>query len=112
MTDHDVDARLTALEEQLASLRSELLEGQLDEWKTRIDQLEVQAHLGQMEARDEVEPFLELLRNRLLEARTQIDRMGGAAGDAMSSVSDGVKGAFDDLRQALSDAADRLTSGR
>jgi hypothetical protein len=110
MSDQDVEARLSALEEQLASLRSELAEGQLEEWKTRIDQLEVQAHLGQMEARDEVEPFLDLMRNRWLEARSQMDRMGGAAGDAVSSLSDGVKGAFEDLRQALSDAADRLTA--
>jgi hypothetical protein len=62
-----------------------------------------------MEARGEIEPLLEQLRNRYLDARSQIDRMGGAAGDAVGTVTDGMRSAFDDLRKALSDAADRLT---
>lgn len=112
MSDQDLEARVAALEEQLHALRSELVEGQLDDWKARIDQLEVQAHLGQMEARGEIEPLLEQMRNRLLDARQQLDRVGGAAGDAVSTVSDGVKSALDDLRKALSDAAERITPGR
>lgn len=112
MSDQDLEARVAALEEQLHTLRSELVEGQLDDWKARIDQLEVQAHLGQMEARGEIEPLLEQMRNRLLDARQQLDRMGGAAGDAVATVSDGVKSALDDLRKALSDAAERITPGR
>jgi O-succinylbenzoate synthase len=112
MADQDLEARVKALEEQMSSLRTEMVEGQLEEWKARIDQLEVQAHLGQMEARGEIEPLLELMRNRLLDARQQLDRVGGAAGDAVASVSDGVKSALDDLRKALADAADRLTPRR
>lgn len=112
MSDQDLEARVKALEDQLAQLRSELMEGQLDEWKARIDQLEVQAHLGQMDAAGQLEPLLEQLRNRWLDARTQLDRLGGAAGDAVSSVSDGVRSAMDDLRKALSDAADRLVPNR
>jgi len=112
MSDQDLEARVAALEEQLHALRSELVEGQLDDWKARIDQLEVQAHLGQMEARGEIEPLLEQMRNRLLDARQQLDRVGGAAGDAVGSLSDGVKSAVDDLRKALSDAAERITPKR
>lgn len=112
MSDQDLDSRVKALEDQLAQLRAELMEGQLDEWKARIDQLEVQAHLGQMEATGQIEPLLEQLRNRWLDAREQVDRVGGAAGDAMASVSDGVRSAMDDLRKALSDAADRLVPNR
>lgn len=112
MDDQDLAARVAALEEQIASLREQLLEGQLEEWKSRIDQLELQAHLGEMEARGEIEPLLEQLRNRWLDARAQLDRVGGRAGDAVSTVTDGVRSAFDDLRTALSDAAERITPRR
>jgi hypothetical protein len=112
MSGHDLEGRVAALEQQLAALREQLLEGQLDEWKSRIDQLEVQLHLGEMDARGEVEPLLEQLRNRWLDARSQLDRVGGAAGGAVSTVGEGVRSTFDDLRRSLSDAADRLTPKR
>jgi hypothetical protein len=119
MADHDLTARVTALEEQLASLRQQLAESELDDWKARIDHLEVQLHLGEMGARDQIAPLIEQLRNRWLDAKAQLDRVGGAAGGAMSSVSeaaggaatnvgDSVRGAVDDLRRVLADAADHL----
>jgi hypothetical protein len=120
MADDDLAARVTALEEQLTTLRQRLAETELDDWKARIDHLEVQLHLGEMGARDQIGPLVEQLRNRWLDARTQLDRVGdvaggavsnvsGAAGGAVSSVGDSVRGAVDDLRRVLADAADRLT---
>jgi hypothetical protein len=119
MADDDLTARVTALEEQLASLRQQLAESELDDWKARIDHLEVQLHLGEMGARDQIAPLIEQLRNRWLDAKAQVDRVSGAAGGAMSSVSeaaggaatnvgDSVRGAVDDLRRVLADAADHL----
>jgi hypothetical protein len=120
MADDDLVSRVTALEEQLTTLRRQLAESELEDWKARIDHLEVQLHLGEMGARDQMEPLVEQLRNRWLEARTQLDRVGGAAGGAVSSVGeaaggavssvgDSVRGAVDDLRRVLGDTADRLT---
>jgi hypothetical protein len=120
MADDDLAARVAALEEQLTTLRQRLAETELDDWKARIDHLEVQLHLGEMGARDQIGPLVEQLRNRWLDARTQLDRVGdaaggavsnvsGAAGGAVSSVGDSVRGALYDLRRVLADAADRLT---
>jgi len=119
MADDDLVSRVSALEEQLASLRQRIAESELDDWKARIDHLEVQSHLGAMGARDQIGPLVEELRNRWLDARAQLDRVGGAAGGAVSSVSgaageaaatvgDSVRGAVDDLRRVLGDAAERL----
>ena len=130
MADDELTARVAALEEQLASLRQQLAESEIDDWKARIDHLEVQLHLGEMGARDQIAPLVEQLRNRWLDARAQLDRVRGAAGGAVSSVSeaaggavstasgaaggaatnvgDTVRSAVDDLRRVLSDAADRL----
>jgi len=109
MTDtDDLNRRIEALEAKVAQLNRDLLESQLDEWKARIDALEVQMHLGQMEARDEVRPLVEQLRNRWLDAREQFDRAGSAAEEALATLREGIRKAVADLRGAMDDAAAKL----
>lgn len=103
-----LEDRIHQLEQQVRRLNEEVLQGQLDDWKARIDQLEVQMRLGSMEARDEVRPLVEQLRNKWLDAREQLDKAQSAAGDAFASVRDGVKRAMSDLGDALDDAVKRL----
>jgi hypothetical protein len=112
MTDQDLEARVHALEAQLDDLRRRLAESELDDWKSRIDQLEVQAHLAQMEADDQLQPLLDQMRNRWLDAKSQFDKASNAAGGALSTVTDGVRSAAKDLGDALSDAVKKLTPSR
>ena len=112
MTDQDLESRMHALESQLDDLRRRLAETELDDWKARIDQLEVQAHLAQMEADDQLQPLLEQMRNRWLDAKTQFDKAGSAAGDAVSTVTDGVRSAAKDLSEALAEALRKVTPAR
>jgi hypothetical protein len=93
-------------------MRRRLAETELDDWKARIDQLEVQAHLAKMDADDELDPLLEQMRNRLLDARAQFDKAGSAAGDALSTVTDGVRSAAKDLGDALAEAVRKVTPSR
>ncbi|HEY6533863.1 MAG TPA: hypothetical protein VIY72_16260 [Acidimicrobiales bacterium] len=111
MTDEGLEARLHALEGQLDDLRHRIAESELDDWKARIDHLEVQAHLAQLEADGQLAPLLEQMRNRYLDARTQFDRAGSAAGDAVTTVADGVRSAAKDLGDALADAVKKVTPG-
>ena len=104
----DLEARVAELEAQVDQLNKDLLDTQLDDWKARIDSLEVQMHLGSMEAREELNPLLEQLRNRWLDAQELLDKAGSAAGDAVNSLSDGARKAFRDLTRALDDAVDKL----
>jgi chromosome segregation ATPase len=112
MTDETktLEDRIDQLEAQLRRLNEDVLQGQLAEWKARIDQLEVQARLGGMEAREEVDPLLQRLRNRWLDAKEQFDKTQAAAGDAFASLRDGVKRAVDELGDALDDAVKKLGS--
>ncbi len=112
MSDQNLEARVHALENQLDDLRRRLAESELDDWKARIDQLEVQAHLAQMDASDQLQPLVDQLRNRWLDAREQFDRAGSKAGDAVSTVADGVRSAAKDLGDALSDAVKKVTPNR
>lgn len=112
MSDQDLEARVHALEAQLDDLRRRLAENELDDWKARIDQLEVQAHLAQMEADDQLQPLLEQMRNRWLDAKAQFDKASSAAGGAVNSVTDGVRSAAKDLADALAEAVRKLTPSR
>jgi hypothetical protein len=111
MTDEALEARLHALEGQLDDLRRRLAESELDDWKARIDHLEVQAHLAQLEADGHLAPLLDQMRNRYLDARSQFDRAGSAAGGAVTTVADGVRSAAKDLGDALADAVKKTTPG-
>jgi hypothetical protein len=106
-----LEARVHALEADLDALRRRLAESELDEWKARIDQLEVQAHLAKLEGDERLQPLVEQLRNRWLDAKAQFDKAGSAAGGALGTVGDGVRSAAKDLGDALAEAVRRLTPG-
>jgi uncharacterized coiled-coil DUF342 family protein len=100
-----LEARIVQLQTQLSETRNQLTDAQLDQWKGRIDELEVQMHLGRLDAREQIAPIVEQLRNWWLDARSQIgharSQMGNAtttAGDAFSSLRTGVEEAMEQLR--------------
>lgn len=105
----ELKARIADLEQQVAELRAQLYESEIQDWKARIDQLEVQAKLGSMEARDEINPVLDRLRNLVLDARTQMEQSQSSVGDAIGSIREGVVNAVRDISQGWDDAISRLT---
>jgi TolA-binding protein len=107
----DLERRIGELEADVSKLTDQVIRSQLDDWKARIDQLEVQVHLGQLEAEDQLTPVVDQLRNRWLDARSQFDQVQDAAGDALVSVRDGVRKAVDDLGEAFDAAVKRLSNG-
>lgn len=116
MADQDVQDRMNALEqqvhdlrEQISRLNKELVEAQLDEWKGRIDELELQAHLGQMNVVDQVAPLVDAVRNRWLDAQEQLTKAGSSASDVLSSLRGGVQQALDDLRASIRDARNAVS---
>lgn len=72
--------RINALETQIKTLRTEqadLLRQQtkveVDKWRGRIDDLEVQMHLGAMEVDEALAPVYEKLRHAWEEAKAILD---------------------------------------
>lgn len=111
MSDDPNEQRIATLESHIAELQAELAEtrrqltdAQLDQWKGRIDELEVQMHLGRLDAEKQMEPVVEQLRNRWLDAREQVTQAGSAAASAASD-------AFGALRQGVEQAMDQLREG-
>jgi len=110
-TTKELEARLDALQTQVDDLTKEVMEDKVDSLKGRLEELEVQMNLGGKDARDEVAPLLEQLRNRMLDLRALADQAATAAGDALSSASENVRTSAADVRSRLEDVTSRLRPG-
>jgi len=109
--------RITQLEHQLhelrgqqADLRKQLAKAQLDQWQGRIEDLEVQMHLGAVEASDKANAQMTKLRDRWADARRQFEESIKTASSVADTVRAGLESAFDDLRKALLESKNKLTS--
>ena len=78
--------RVTKLEAQIADLESkqtelydQLAEARLDQWKGRLEDLEVQVHLGAMDTNDRIAALMQKAHDRWDDARRQV---GGATATA------------------------------
>ena len=72
----ELRSQIDDLSAQLDELRGEMLRAQVDQWEARIDALEVQLHLGSLDARERMEPLVEQLRNRWLDAKEEFNHTG------------------------------------
>jgi chromosome segregation ATPase len=107
-TTDELAGRIEELEAKLESLQKEVMADKVDSLKARLEELEVQLNLGGKDARDEMAPLLEQLRNRWLDLRGLLDHATSSAGDALSGASDNVRSSASDLRSRLEDATARL----
>ena len=99
-----LEARIEKLEAQEAKLRQQLAQAEIDQWEGRIDDLEVQLHLGALEAHDRLAPLVETLRNRWLAAQAQLSDSAGTATDVVDTLRSGLERAMKDVRSAVLDA--------
>lgn len=100
----DLENQVAELGQQLRDVRRQLAAAELDQWQGRIDDLEVQAHLGSMAVRDRLEPVVQELRNAWLEARSRAAESADTAGDVTDRLRDGLEKAMAEIRSAVSDA--------
>jgi chromosome segregation ATPase len=105
-----MEAQLRELQDQQADLRKQLAKAQLDQWQGRVEDLEVQMHLGAVEASDKANAQLTKLRDRWADARRQLEESIKTASSVADTVRAGLEKAFDDLRQALLESKSKLTS--
>jgi hypothetical protein len=113
MTDqHDIERleqRIRELETEQDALQRQLARAQLDQWEGRIDDLEVQIHLGTLELGERLDPLLESLRNRWLDVKQQVGESPSTTADALDALRSGLEQAMRDVRQAILDARSAAT---
>jgi len=104
-----LEAQIGELQAQQTDLRKQLARAQLDQWQGRIEDLEVQVHLGAMEASDKLTALMDQLRAKWADARRQIEESITTASSVADTVRTGLEKAFDDLRKALLESRNKLT---
>jgi predicted nucleic acid-binding Zn-ribbon protein len=114
MTDDDRIAQLQAqidrLEAKQTELYEQLAEARLDQWKGRLEDLEVQIRLGAMDTNDRVEAVVQKGRDRWNDAKSQLTGAKATAADVDETVRNGVESALADIRKAVVDARKQATS--
>lgn len=113
MTTND---RIRNLEDELATLRTEqadLLRRQarfeVDVWQGRIDDLEIQVHLGAMEAGDRLQPLMDKLKVTWDDSRGQLAAAGATATSVAETLRDGLESAIADIRTALLESKQKVS---
>lgn len=99
-----LQGQVTDLEQQLIQMRQQLSRAELDQWRGRIDDLEVQAHLASLDVRDQLRPLIKDLRNVWLDARDQLSGTGDTAADVVDTLRGGLERAMGEIRSAVLDA--------
>lgn len=103
-----LESEIRELRVQQAELRKQLAEAQLDQWRGRVEELEVQMHLGAMEANDKATALMDQLRDRWTDARRQLEQSIATASSVAETVRTGLEKAVDDVRKALLESRSKL----
>ena len=105
------DARISKLEAQIkrlvakeAELRSQLAKAQVDEWCARIEDLELQAHLGTVETQDRICPLMAQVRQIWQDNKRQVEGTASSASDVIDDVRGHIEGLLLDVRRGMADA--------
>ena len=109
MTESDriggLEQQIEDLKAQLGDVRRRLVTAEFDQWRSRIDDLELQAHLGSLGVQDKVLPVIDQLRNLWLDARERTGDGVDTASEVTGRLREGVESAYRELRDAVTDAA-------
>jgi chaperonin cofactor prefoldin len=110
------EERITELETQIgklqakhAALRKELTKAQVDLWQGRIEDLELQMHLGAMETTDKLTALMDQLRSKWADARRQFEDATSTASSVADTVRTGLEKALNEVRKALLESKNKLT---
>lgn len=105
-----LEERIEVLQAEQAELNKQLAEAEIDRWQARIDDLEVQLHLGAMETNDKVRGLLDQLKHRWAVAKAQVESKSAAASEGAETVRNSLRSAFSDIRQAILETTHKIAS--
>jgi predicted nuclease with TOPRIM domain len=103
-----LESQIEELRAKQAELNKQLAQAEIDRWKGRIEDLEVQMHLGAMETNDRLKALLDQVQHRWSEARSQVESSTSAAAEGADAVRTSLQTAFKDIRQALLDTKNKI----
>ena len=107
-----LEARLDQINDAQAEVARKLVKAEIEQWQGRVDDLEVQMHLGTMEATDRLNPMMDELRTTWSLARRQLEDAATLGTETAETLRTGVRNAYQDLRQAILTSSRKVLAGR
>ena len=104
-----LEAQIDDLRAKLTDLNKQMTKAQIDQWHGRIEDLEVQMHLGAMESSDRINTLMTRLRTKWADARKQVEDKTSTATSVADTVRTGLENAFAELRKALLESKSKLS---
>lgn len=105
---NQLESQINDIQAYQADLRKQLAQAQLDQWRARIEDLEVQMHLAAMEANDKLTTLMSQLRDRWTDTRRRYEDGVTTASSVKDTLRTGLEKAFEDLRSALLESKAKL----
>jgi DNA anti-recombination protein RmuC len=108
--EHEVSAATEELSGELAESRTAFRDAaskELEAWRARLDHLAVQADLGRMEARDEIEALRQRAERAYSDAKGRIEEISEGSEEKVDVVRSGAKRVLDDVRHTVRDLRSR-----
>jgi gas vesicle protein len=104
-----LEGQIEKLNAKQAELRKQLTKAQIDQWQGRIEDLELQIHLGATEASDKLTALMDQLRGKWTDARLQFEDATSTASSVADTVRAGLENAVQEVRKALLESKAKLT---
>lgn len=105
-----LEAKIDKLQAKQAELNKQLAQAEIDQWQGRIEDLELQVHLAAMETNDKLRGLLDQLQLRWADAKVQLETTTTAATEAFDSVRASLQTALKDIRKAMLDTKNKISS--
>jgi predicted nuclease with TOPRIM domain len=105
----ELEAQIEELHAKQADLHKQLTQTQIDQWQGRIEDLEVQMHLGSMEANAKLTALMDQLRTKWSDTRRQLEDATSTASSVADTVRAGFENAYTEIRKALLEGKSQLS---
>lgn len=103
-----LERQIEELQAHQADLRKQLAQAQLDQWRGRIEDLELQMHLAATEANDKLTVLMSQLRDKWADTRRRYEESITTASSVADTMRAGLDKAIEDLRTALLESKAKL----
>lgn len=105
----NLEARIDNLQEVHSIVSRQLAQAHVDQWQARIDDLELQIHLGAAGATDRLAGLANELNSRWSKARQQMANASATTTGVTDTIRTGLESAYKDVRDALIESRKQLT---
>ena len=106
--DKEQDARLDAIEDWLQGLTGVVQKNHLATSQLRIDLMQLQSGVDEKLSKEDFDPTVMQLNDRLAQARVKYEEAKSAATENWTSLQNSAMQALEELDQKLQEAADRM----